>query len=527
MRRLIFFLLVLNLMVPFCFAEGRLKVEKKLKDSTLKVGDQAIVQLRFINPFNRELHIRIVDKNIIANNGLDIQCLEYTLPAERESLLEYSPIELFKDGEFVLDRARVDYVNPETSKEETVESNTLKVEVKKSKKAVARSQGITTIYQCGGTSIRSTSYSSSGSSMSISIGSQGGVISTNIGQEINRMEEMFNEMFNRQPRNIQSRIGNNQQAQDTSVLKRQIAEQARKNEKMRKEFIENLMRNQKFQENNQELHELGYNMTSITVEPMANNSGSFSISYEKPNGERASLKGELENGKLVNLHRWTAEDMRRMLGILQSDRRFRKYNNSLQKNGFIRLNPRLENKVNESIIVVPYKKGDENATIVATFDGNKIKEIRLETKKGYPYLWFLVFIAIAILVCYVYYRYYKHKKVDKEGLKEKEVKKEKRLDYKSEARKMLVRAKDLFARGYEKEAYTMVSRAVRFYYRHHLGLGKELTRDLVLKELKKRGMPFKQVEGCLDLCDLVKFAKYKPNKGDFGRIVALAEKILL
>ena len=118
-------------------------------------------------------NVWIVDKNIFGNNGIDIQCLERMLPNQREITLAYDPIKPYAPGSYTLEPAKVTYTNPETGKEETVESNALNITVNGTA-AQGQAQGITTIYECGGQSIRSTSYTSSGGSMNIQIGGSTG-----------------------------------------------------------------------------------------------------------------------------------------------------------------------------------------------------------------------------------------------------------------------------------------------------------------------------------------------------------------
>lgn len=122
----------------------------------IKVGDEVAILLQFKNLFKQAIPIQIVDQNVFGNNGLDIKCLEYTLPAKEESVIAYSePIVPFKPGKYTLDAAKVTYTNPETGKHETVESNTLDIEVNanNSQPLGQQAQGITTIYQCNGTNI--------------------------------------------------------------------------------------------------------------------------------------------------------------------------------------------------------------------------------------------------------------------------------------------------------------------------------------------------------------------------------------
>ncbi len=193
-------------------AAKTLDVRKVVENAdNIKVGDEVAILLQFKNPFKQAVHLQIVDRNVFGNNGLDIKCLEYTLPAKEESVLTYSePIVPFKPGNYTLDAAKVTYTNPETGKCETVESNTLNLEVNANNTLPqGQQQGITTIYQCNGTNIRSTSYSSSGSSFNIQIGG------SSYGSE-------QQQSGGQQQESVEKRVTNNQINQNTGQLKKEM-----------------------------------------------------------------------------------------------------------------------------------------------------------------------------------------------------------------------------------------------------------------------------------------------------------------
>ncbi len=153
-----------------------LGVQKLVQNGTdIKVGDKVVIQLKFRNPFAKPIPVRIKDRNILGNSGLDIKCLEYTVPANEESVLSYEPITPLKPGKYTLDSAEVTYTNPETGMTDTVKSNTLEVMVKPKPGSTppGEEQSITSIYRCNGTNVRYTysSYShGSGGGFNIQIG---------------------------------------------------------------------------------------------------------------------------------------------------------------------------------------------------------------------------------------------------------------------------------------------------------------------------------------------------------------------
>jgi len=352
MRKFVVFATLMVLLSSASVLGASLQVEKLIDKSEVNVGDSVRVLLKFTNPFNREIPVRIVDKNIFGNNGLDVQCLEYTLPNKREVVLEYEPIVPYSPGTYTLGEAQVTYTNPDTGREETVRSNSLTVEVKGS--GPAQAQGITTIYKCGGVSMRSTSFSS-GSSFSVQIGSSQTFGRGNLGS-----------------------VQSNQMNQDMSALKQEMERQIQEQEKMRKEFQKNLMGNQRFQELNENLTEMGYNITEVTSNPQTSNTGSFEAFYRKPNGETAVVKGEMKNGTVTTLVSLTAEEKKLILEKLFKNPKFQEYDKKLRARGFNMTQPIFQLYKNKTEVSIPYKSETEENKITADFVNNTVKNVRLE-----------------------------------------------------------------------------------------------------------------------------------------------------
>jgi hypothetical protein len=286
-----------NLGLPFLFllcvstaSAAQLSVEKLVNEQQLFVGGNATILLRFVNPFNQSIPIRIVDKNVIGNNGLDIQCGEYTLPREYQTVVGYEPIKPFDSGQFTLGKARITYINPDSKKEETVESNNLTIDVEKSNlNQQAQAQGITTIYQCDGQNIRTTSYSSSGSSTNVQISSQ----SSSTQQQMNQSQQELEQRMQQNRQNAQ----NNQLPQDTQALKQEMEQQ----NAMTEEFRKSLENNKQFQQLQQEMRRQGFNLTDQSYTPQGKNTGSFELNYQNQNGTNAKVAGAMQNGTLKDV----------------------------------------------------------------------------------------------------------------------------------------------------------------------------------------------------------------------------------
>ena len=96
------------LAILFC-ANGasaqKISAEKALNKASIDAGTPVVISLRITNPFDSPVNVRIVDKNIFANNGLDIQCLEYAVPNKTTVEAAYPDITPYSGGSYTLDPA--------------------------------------------------------------------------------------------------------------------------------------------------------------------------------------------------------------------------------------------------------------------------------------------------------------------------------------------------------------------------------------------------------------------------------------
>jgi len=250
-------------------ATKTLVVRKVVENAdNIKVGDKVIVKLQFKNPFKQPIPLRIADRNVIGNNGLDIRCLEYTLPAKEESVFAYSdPIVPFKPGKYTLDAAKITYTNPETGKRETVESNTLDIQVKANNSQQQlqgqQTQGITTIYQCNGTYIHSTSYSSSGGSFNIQIGS-----STH---SYGNKQPQSGSGGQQHQESIEKRITNNQISQNVGKLKKELEKEMQQQKEQEERIRKELAKNPDFVKYDKQLRNAGFNQTPASFNLVSQN----------------------------------------------------------------------------------------------------------------------------------------------------------------------------------------------------------------------------------------------------------------
>ncbi|KAF5423183.1 MAG: hypothetical protein C5S41_07925 [Candidatus Methanomarinus sp.] len=334
---------------------------------------------------------------------------------------------------------------------------------------------------------------------------------------------------NQQPSqpNPQELLQNNQISQDSSALKQQIEQQAQQQQQLNEEFLRQLALNEEFVAMHQELQQQGYNVSSASVNPTANNSGTFEINYEKEDGDRAVLEGEMQNGKMKELQKQTSRDQRDLLELLTQDKRFKEYEAQLTDEGYMQQNIEFSQEGNATNIQLQYSNEDNStAVITAQITNNTVDTVELykEDDSMVPLWFWLLLLMLITITGYLIYKKYLKKQDNMDEAKP--VLKEQPFDYVSTAEKMIAEAVECFENGDYKEAYGKAGQALRLFISYENKLNKELTNDEVIDYLKEHGMKYEQVEECFELCSLVEFAKYKASKDDFDMIISAAKEVI-
>jgi hypothetical protein len=461
--------------------------------------------------------VTVQDNNVFGGNGLEIQCYEYILPDNPAATLSYEevelfPIQAFSAGDFFLPPANVTYKNPDTGEQETVKSEPLIVSIKQGTSSGLQ-QGITTVYNCNGVSMKSTSYSSSGST-SISISSEQ--------PQINNPNQQ-NALIPGD--NIQ------QENQDMQNLKQEIEQQQQNYRNMQNELGNRIENNSEFMRMKDELEKQGYNLTSRDIRPSSNTSGEFNYSFNK-NNDTTSISGKMDNSRMETINKQSSEDIKRLQQLIESNETFQQMQSSLIDKGYNLSGKEIDLKSNISSF--DYRFNDSQgreASITGNVTRNvtnagEIKDISLnEPKEPLPY-WILAFLILPLLGVYLYKKYWNNGRTPSVPFAVPAP--QLHVNPKEEALKRLGKAIEMFNNGMQWEAYIEVSNAVRTYFKGKMGI-KELTSEEILKIIKesKDEAYTECARQCFMLCDLVKFAKYEPNLEDFDRAVEHAKMIIV
>ena len=330
-----------------------------------------------------------------------------------------------------------------------------------------------------------------------------------------------------QPQTPLEKLQNNQKSQDSAALKEQIQQQLEAQQEQQEAFEQTLFNNSEFQRYHQDMLNQGYTLSEKQLHAESNNTGSFNLTYKNQQGETANLQGKMEDGKLQNVEKQTAEDRKEMLEALNQSEQFQQYDTMLQQEGFNQTSVSFDQQGNKTTVQMTYtNKDNQTAMITAEFKDKQLKDVRLSKQEEMNvFFWIIPIIMGSLFVAfYFYYRYQKKKRIlESDGTKHSV---EKPFDYKSEAKRLLLEAEELYRQKKYKDAYGKAGQALRLYLSYEYGLRKELTNEEIIRFLKTKKQPYSEIKRCFDLCSLVEFAKYTADEKEFHTIRSTVGNII-
>ena len=542
-------IVILNLILIILFSNlinAQLTVTKLAENTNISVDSNLKVLLKFNNYFGKALPIQIQSKDTIGGNGYDIECYEFNLPADPEIVLQLSEIQASAPGNFTLDVAKVKFTNPRTGQEEVIVSETLNVTVNGEYKTGTITESITKIYQCDGQSQQSQQSKTTSSEQQKKEQEQQQEEQQKQHQQ-QQKEQQQNQQEQKESKEPEmsekerqekldemqkkmDKVQNNQMSQDSNALKNQMQKQVNEQKELSDEFEKSLQENEEFKQKKEELEKQGFKQSDKSINPENNNTGDFEYEYKNDKGESAKIKGDMKDGKMENMESQSSLESQKMQDLMKNNSEFQDMQKELSEMGFNKTDFDYKSVNNKTQATMTYENElGEKANITAQIQNETIKKIDLnnpnDKKKKKLFFWIaLIWIILFSLSLW----YYLSKKY---GWNKKQsnlitTKPEKPFDYTSESNKLLKNAETKFKQKKYKDAYGLASESLRLFCSYKHDVKKELTATETIKLLKKKRKPFTNSQKCLNLCGLVEFAKYEPNKKDFSAIVGCVKKEL-
>lgn len=350
-------------------------------------------------------------------------------------------------------------------------------------------------------------------------------------QQEQQIQQMMQQIINQQSsvQNPQQASQNNRLNQDTSALKEEMQKQVQQQQQMQQQLQQQIETNQDYQKANKELSGLGYNLTSLSANPSSNNTGTFTANYEKQNGDKASIQGEMNNGTMKSLQIDTAENRQKLRDLLSQNKDFQNYLKQLQDDGFKEVDSTFSRENNTVALQIQYENSNnETAQINAGFVNGSVEHVELvreqEERNLYPV--YLIGTLIALVLAYLIYKKYSGKKNQKTVVEENVSLKEENFDFRKEAEKLVEKAVSFYEEKQFKDAYGTAAQALRLYLSYKYDLKKEVTNSELINYLKNKGIEYDKFDRYLQLASLVEFAKHTPDDSDFEETVKIIKNTI-
>jgi len=134
-----------------------------------------------------------------------------------------------------------------------------------------------------------------------------------------------------------------------------------------------------------------------------------------------------------------------------------------------------------------------------------------------------VFIALAVFGYLVYQKRLERKHQEPQLLVSKP-----QIDFRELTQDMINKSQSLFENNNRKEAFEVLSQAIRYYYSQNIRVYKEMTNLELLSILKEsKSNVYDQVKDWLLLCGSVEYAKYDSSVDDFKNALSKFSKEVL
>jgi len=352
-------------------------------------------------------------------------------------------------------------------------------------------------------------------------------------QQQQQMQQQLNEMLGNpqnQSQNRQQQLQNNQLSQDSNALKHQLEKQVQKQEQVKNEFKRKLFSNNDFLNEHKKLLQNGYKIGNSDLNPVTNDTGSFNIKYNNTNGKWATLQGNMKNGILTQINQQTQTQQDKLLEQLKQNTQYQQFNSKLLQEGFSPNNTTFVPKTNQTDIILNYANDkNENASILAEFLNNSLKQVTLKggNSSQFYLIPLLVLVAIILSAVSIYLVIKKIYNKNKSLVDSSLTSKPKSSDYIIGSKKLMDEAVQHYDKGQYKEAFEIARKSLRFFLNGDADIKKEITNQELLQLIQNNiKYPLDDIRDCFKITDLVQFAKSEPTESDFKKIISLLEKLV-
>jgi hypothetical protein len=318
---------------------------------------------------------------------------------------------------------------------------------------------------------------------------------------------------------------NNQLFQDTSSLKAQIDQATAQKGKFQNNFNKNLDADPLVRQVNAILAVDGFYRQSEDTNPTDDYNGTFTLIYRNITDEQVNLQGFMSGGVVpfVGEQSFTAVNVTLPLN---TNATYLSFSHELAERDFQRNQTFMNLTLTSATVNVTYLSGRGNpAYLNARVDNGTVTLVSLDMADStINYLLFGMLSVVLILLALGAWRIYRHQKTQKKGLTQatNPLRPAPELyDYRKDALNLLGDAEKSFTSQNYKNAYSLVSRAIRIFLSYEQGVRRELTNTELehILPAADHATSYADIMAFMEQCTDVEFAKGLPDAGEFSAMI--------
>ncbi len=321
-------------------------------------------------------------------------------------------------------------------------------------------------------------------------------------------------------------LQNNQMSSSSSALQQQMIEESQQNDENRRKLADSLEKDPLIRQQASDLRKAGYNQTSGRIVPTGPDKGEVAVSFENDNGEKISVTGKAEDGKVSSL---TAEKSGEIPvpPALNSNSTWNDLKDQLHNSSMVPSSGSVTRTPEETTIRQQYTSPDgRNATLSARIVNETVEEVTLQQDDAFPLFWFIgiLLVILLIVLCAGVAWWYLSTRPEPKPCEECVIPSK---DYHEIVNEMLSDAERAYHAGEKKEGYGMLGQAIRTYISHTYGKGDALTSEEIISGSPGLILPEKEkIIEILTWSSLVEYAKEEPLDEQFFGFLSQAHDLV-
>lgn len=272
----------------------------------------------------------------------------------------------------------------------------------------------------------------------------------------------------------------------------------------------------------------GFVRQTLDTQPAGNDTGTFSMLYQRGAEDRVIVQGSLTSGIVPSVQELANTAISPDPG-LAANTTFQSFARTLAEGAYTHKETFLNVSLTGATANSSYTTKDgDRAYVNATLEDHHVIQVTLETgtgSDGFPLIPILFLVAGLVVIVGVFaYRRYQHRACMDPGVIPADL--TPAFDYRKEAEQLLDEAELAFARKQYADAYGLAGRSLRLFLSFEYGNHEEVTVTDLVGYLQRAGRDTSVISALFLPCSDVAFACGEPDTGEFHSLITRIRGII-